>query len=73
MAVGENEDGRERKRRTGEPGVICTGVGMRSEYFTRKIQLRLERFSGHVEPDRHGGAFRSISDLVRTFAFLFNV
>lgn len=41
--VGENEDGGERE--SGErvnPGVICTGVGMRGEYFTRKIQLRLE-------------------------------
>lgn len=62
--------GRERR---GEGRVICTGRRYAGWIFHEENSVTGRRFSGHVELVRRRAAFRSISDLVRTFAFLFNV
>lgn len=57
----------------GEGRVICTGRRYAGWIFHEENSVTGRRFSGHVELVRRRAAFRSISDLVRTFAFLFNV
>lgn len=70
----ERMDERERVReRRGEGRVICTGRRYAGWIFHEENSVTGRRFSGHVELVRRRAAFRSISDLVRTFAFLFNV